>query len=910
MALAGPLKAIRTAKNFLKEFRDYGKGRHKHSKLVSMALHLIPLAEYLEEQRIKPAPEFLLLLGKVRFFSAAHAEDNALMTLAPATAQMLQSGAAALFANASGQAVQLGGVTAGGWLRSVVVKGAVLAISTIPEAAAMEEGKRCAADMREVISILRNGWAPAEAIADVFADLEVARTILEAGTGGAATPVQVNEATTRLGEDRLKAMAAAFKQAGAAEVFAFSQAFVARNAKDNVADAGFESAVQFLQDDRLPQEVPNPNFEDTTSLVNFGFVSSMGIAEHLTESLDGVNEATAMWSELRRDEQASGLEAWAARFCVVSAVVDKGLTTRLHQLFKEEGLLDAMAPSEVGVPPPALSEVLAPLSNTCEKVLEAWQDEGAWASLLETSGAYATSAASKMPSLAKALAAGLAPLQKDAQVRIEIKRLVECLRTLGAVFVPSDSADALEEFRVQDAKGNKAGSFVGCALAVVEAADQVSRACGPDSKFGVKPGSALYIHLSDDDEVGAGGEETATADECIDLAEATALPQRVAVNNVVVGSVRAWLSGALKEVFASLVKALRLDGVVLHGEVAPAEALPAQLGALVDAGHWGPSVATLRRLLEASTDGVSPPTSSLFDLFRNLYRKFLGQEPFPVESVGLVRASSWPVQVPKDEMFRVLGAVVPISEAASILALLHADLQQPARLVDNFELKKSVRVAISELERRLRSGAGVLAKPAAPEGDRVIDWFLPERSLKEWVVRASKLIPLVKVRCIEIAGAELERLSGVVSKTAPRVDHVIDEEKYLKPLAKNNLLLWKGRQGFGESTVQLFRCMSGLAALHGQFGVEEPLADICGDAQELARGVFADAKRIVTVIAYVNCIQGMTGDEQRQAAEVLLAKGETVPAPLVAELRQIVAAGGGRGTKRRAEALDEKTSAT
>ena len=100
----------------------------------------------------------------------------------------------------------------------------------------------------------------------------------------------------------------------------------------------------------------------------------------------------------------------------------------------------------------------------------------------------------------------------------------------------------------------------------------------------------------------------------------------------------------------------------------------------------------------------------------------------------------------------------------------------------------------------------------------------------------------------------------------------------------------------------LFHRMSGLAKMHGTFGLKESLAEMAPESESIAKAVFAECKHIVSVVAFVNCIQMLNGEEQLRTAEELLARNQTVPKTLVCELQAIVAKK--HGSKRKASAME------
>jgi hypothetical protein len=68
---------------------------------------------------------------------------------------------------------------------------------------------------------------------------------------------------------------------------------------------------------------------------------------------------------------------------------------------------------------------------------------------------------------------------------------------------------------------------------------------------------------------------------------------------------------------------------------------------------------------------------------------------------------------------------------------------------------------------------------------------------------------------------------------------------------------------------------------------------------KVATSIFAEAKALISIIAHVNVVQGMSGAEQKSAAIDLVAKKCQVPKALFKEL-EAISAGSIRGLKRKA----------
>ena len=124
----------------------------------------------------------------------------------------------------------------------------------------------------------------------------------------------------------------------------------------------------------------------------------------------------------------------------------------------------------------------------------------------------------------------------------------------------------------------------------------------------------------------------------------------------------------------------------------------------------------------------------------------------------------------------------------------------------------------------------------------------------------------------------------------PAFDHILNDPTYVKVLAKKHLLDSNGRGSLSRDAVVLSNALASMAVAFTALGLGGMLAeDAVWKGQVAAcNHMFAKTRKAITVIAYVNTIQALTGAEQAQTAETLLAKDVDVASPLLAATGDIV----------------------
>ena len=122
--------------------------------------------------------------------------------------------------------------------------------------------------------------------------------------------------------------------------------------------------------------------------------------------------------------------------------------------------------------------------------------------------------------------------------------------------------------------------------------------------------------------------------------------------------------------------------------------------------------------------------------------------------------------------------------------MLHTVFQDAKQVVVDFELRPTILAAIADLEKRVHEAAQGLICFGKLSGKQCT-WVASDKTLSEWVVRAGRVLSHVLKHCVQVAAHEVQVLVAGLSKSAPKISHFVNDEHYLKPLAKN--ISWIGR---------------------------------------------------------------------------------------------------------------------
>ena len=439
-----------------------------------------------------------------------------LRSLVPAMRALNDAGAAGVFQTPS-QDQELDGVTAEAWLRGVLAQGLDLCLRSVSENEedARADGGQLAEDLEEVCNFISETWGAKGDVDEVMGDIGALQTILLAGSGEAdVSPTDVSVASTRLLESKPGWIMTALRETlGGATLWSGAQVFVARSAQDEVADGRFKTALKFLEDERLPKDqikFDHDGQTDSSTILRFDFISSMGVVDHFAEVVDGVNEAVSLWSKLCLAEKREALEHWATKLCDVCGVIDKSLSVHAYQCVASIELPEGVFREEASKD---LRESVGSLQSESEQVLKDWLRESPFREFLNTCLSFGRSL-SGSPTVGKIIAERVTPIVRNSTLRGLVRSVIEAANKCAAQHIPDGFPDALEEFLTQDAAGKKEDSYLACALALTVAMDKLKKAVGPDGGFAAGPAKhAAEVTLATVSNAPEGNAATDEADE-------------------------------------------------------------------------------------------------------------------------------------------------------------------------------------------------------------------------------------------------------------------------------------------------------------------------------------------------------------------------------------------------------------
>ena len=223
---------------------------------------------------------------------------------------------------------------------------------------------------------------------------------------------------------------------------------------------------------------------------------------------------------------------------------------------------------------------------------------------------------------------------------------------------------------------------------------------------------------------------------------------------------------------------------------------------------------------------------------------------------------------------------------------LRGNIGNPTACLKDHALRVEVKAAFRMLRDALpglRSTVEDKLLRLTDQNEEKVLWPDAFAALPSWLQRVDAFVQQAKRHMVKVLADDVEKYAQGVAKATPKVEHFVSDKVYLKPLAKKNLIEWRGRDAHSKETVALYGHMAGLASTHKELEVHESLDELAHDTKQYCEAIFNDAKRVITITAHVNAIQCLTGKEQSETVSALIAAGHDIPGALRDELKKLAA---------------------
>ena len=469
---------------------------------------------------------------------------------------------------------------------------------------------------------------------------------------------------------------------------------------------------------------------------------------------------------------------------------------------------------------------------------------------------------------------------RNSNIRVAIKDLLSSVSVLSGAVFPGSMEDMISEYKLLSQDGRQSMSFVSKALNLRRRAlylEFLGAYCELET-FEVQ---SFFF-----DQETSGLVDDPEPEAVIVWQRATCVPQNLLSWAVVRGASKT-LGQASGFVYSELkisTIAGALDPVLANGAVDSEMEVADLMKIVVDEKQITTSV---RRAFDSAFSSRDSPLAcrKLRDLFFELYDSFYGHAAFPYQDGDST------VMVPREVLEFSTDCECLTTEAC--VGMLFTAAQSPKLTIIEHDVNPSIKQALSMSSGALnrlaeldKSGiAEALSEEEAAIHARFITDLLPYLS---WRANAAKLLHTLKMKVMTQFSDDVLLFANKVLKGTPPTSHIVSDAVMIKPSAKKLVTDWKGKEAHTTNSVLLFRIMSSFSSLYEQLGLPGKAEEAFSDMHQQASTILQGASYVVRLVAHLNVIFNMTGEQQGVDANTLITKNAPgIPKTVWAELQEI-----------------------
>ena len=888
-------------KGFLKSYREYLKTNCKDAKLKQMSDCMRKSRDFMIRELGWPRPwgSFDLLWHKVVFLDALDEQADLHASLNPC----IGNGLGSALEEVSSSSDLASKFSADLWLWSLVSTAFVTIIKgKTDDDPTKEDIGSLSKQVESSIGAIKGDTFMAKACEGVMTDLGHINLILTAAMEKAPRRVQdLALAMKQLGEKRCKAVKQALEESKFGKgILSIASVVLQSSAKDVVGHEKLQAASRVLLDDRMPRLVrdemadSSKEFWSDGMVVNFNLLADGGVTDILNESLTSFSEALTLFSRISMESHIDDIDEWVELIVQKLSFYDEMTCIFLQALVAstELGLAPSASPGSAAMVPASGPNVLAIDSFNrvaVAKVLEEhMHDETSFVEFVHKLVEYLEARApellrgdTKVQDLVEIIKARIL---HNASVRVELCDALAMLGLIGEL--PTSSKDAVEEWRTKCTMGRSKDSFFDAVLVLVGHLSQVEELQGFNFD---RVGPCAEGSIKFDCE----GGQTWTGS----IAQTDILPSFVLSLPTIV-SMRDIIRSGLQLVVDEFASSLQLQALSLQplhmagGDVSVT--MQGMVQPLFAQSGWQVFVKTAGKVFnQGGKRDVLWPSSSLFELASGLV-DIVPSADMKVSMNEFCHPLARHEWTDKEQLLLAMKVWMGISHISGTMAFLAHKGATVGDYVKDRRLKGEVELAMSFCKQKCGELNSLLAK-ASPELTKSTSgdgWIFPLASAKAWLEQALGIVPVMAKHLVVEALASTVSVAHDLAKVTPPWSTVVTDEKVNKNLARKGLLQWPSRDRLNNLSVLLFHCTADVARLHTTWSLQPDLGvdPDTKDDVDLSQGIWKEAVKAITMIACVNTLYELTGDEKINKAKELLAKKRSVmPKALLAEMEKAAA---------------------
>ena len=263
-----------------------------------------------------------------------------------------------------------------------------------------------------------------------------------------------------------------------------------------------------------------------------------------------------------------------------------------------------------------------------------------------------------------------------------------------------------------------------------------------------------------------------------------------------------------------------------------------------------------------------------------------------VDARGLCRPGVSPDAIETEnpgQLPAILQVLTDIGKVSSLLGHFHDMITRKVPFTQDAIVQPEINVAILTIQRLLASASNKYTELQL-EGDEDVPWVFPLDKVEHWVQIAHHVEVALRRIVITEAVENIKAYAKRVHKDLPpSIEGLFREANFNLKVANENLVEWPSRDQLNQGCNRLWKMLHEVSRVWATWGsglglLSDPdwKADL-----KAAHDVCEDARKALRVIAGVNCLHNLKGQERLDAADAVLKKKEKLPKHLVAALEKL-----------------------
>ena len=651
---------------------------------------------------------------------------------------------------------------------------------------------------------------------------------------------------------------------------------VARAATDYIADQKVKRAVSYADDKRLlnisttadPARVRVLNLETCPGLTT----------SQLQESLGEVMEAMVASSKMFIEEMKPALHQWLEAVLRRLCMLDLAFSAYMYNKGSDAAAF-ASSSHEAGSSSPDAQSIVV-YDPVLRNMRTDAMDEHIYCKLLESIVAALRPYECFAPELER-VQRSVDVLLANSKSRRSVNTSVDLILEVMGMHIPGSAEDAVANFIEHASKGTEDGSFI----CMVQKLKSEFGSLVPLSRVLFEEAAEIVISC---------GKELTDEQHPMRMGDVHNFPVAFPTYLPAIAPMLDILESCADHVFNEVKMSAALRGQFNTCTVQDIEqhegGVDQQLDLLVSSEIHRRAASQVIRAGTTADGLLRLPAAANVKLLSTLITG-AGSDAWVFDPDGLVQSSSPEVAwdgAPFVDMLEVYSMVHDVAVMLSVFRLYFVPVGKTFEAVKNGSIKPDIKAALLHLSTINVALLARLEVSVASESAKA--WLFTPAILLPWTKAVAEVVDNMKVCGLQQLAEVSESLASRVDGFNLEYDHFASDDIFVTARAKKALSEWKHQAEHAQATLELFRAGNTLKETHAVLDCKGVFEVLMATTNKRCGKAFAKAKVLMKVVACINTVVNLKGQEQLRNATSLQQKGlSDIPVALEKQVSALAA---------------------